>query len=350
MVSTGENADGTSTSLLQSLCRLPENSLAVTAIQMLAAFGGVGGPRLVYLYGASGTGKTLLARSFESEFKTTMSGKEILFLSGHELIQQMHEALTEKLVEPWREELCRVDALVLEDLPVFERSSKSQELLLSLLDLLEDRGSLVLITSRKMPGDLATFLPRLKSRFRSGVLAGLEMPGLSSRKLLISHFADRLDQPITAASIEVLAEHVPGTPRELEAVFVQLRHYAKLQKSMIDESLIRNFLLKEREEFEPSLTQIASSVALQFGVSIKQMRTKSRDQQISIPRQTAMSLMRELTGQPLKTIASFFRLSNHTTVLHACKAVANRRLQSPSFDHEVHRLRQKIQGMPCQPR
>ncbi len=91
-----------------------------------------------------------------------------------------------------------------------------------------------------------------------------------------------------------------------------------------------------------SITEIQQAVAQAFGMSVDQMLSRRRLREVSHARQAAMYLCRELAvsgslgRRPLA--GSFPRIGlafarDHTSVIHACNAVARRRLH----DHELAR-------------
>lgn len=331
-------------------CLLAENRFAFTATQLLSVLDAPFAPWMVYLYGPSGCGKTHLARLFEHEFLTHHPMLCVRHVSCHEFIQDLHESFSRGTVSSFRDDFGQADAIILEDVHTIERSPKAQEVLQSALDQFLTQGTRVLMTSRKSPGDLVGILPRMRNRLRSGIVASVEMPASSARKMLLAHFAGHAGSTLDAEVINTLAELVPGSPRELDAVLKQLYRVVQTQTVALDVAFVRSFLLRERDQFEPTIAQIAGCVATQCGVTVKAMRSRERHQKVAGPRQTAIWLARQLTDLSLKRIGEYFHLTNHTTVMHAIKVVEQRRAESAAYDHELHRLRQKIVGLPAKPR
>jgi chromosomal replication initiator protein len=56
-------------------------------------------------------------------------------------------------------------------------------------------------------------------------------------------------------------------------------------------------------------------------VEIEAMKSKARSRKVTLPRQIAMYLTRELTNLSLPDIGRNFGGRDHSTVLHACKKV-----------------------------
>ncbi len=79
------------------------------------------------------------------------------------------------------------------------------------------------------------------------------------------------------------------------------------------------------------MAEAASIVARAHGLTVVELRSRTRSWRIAHPRQTAMALMRAQTrpsGKPRFSclqIARYFGLRNHSTCVHALKAAQFRR-------------------------
>lgn len=87
----------------------------------------------------------------------------------------------------------------------------------------------------------------------------------------------------------------------------------------------------------PSVTRIKIAVAAEYGVSVIDLESDRRALAVARPRQAAMWLCRRLTGRSLPEIGRMFGGRDHTTVMHACKAV-ERRLSDPDERERLTRL------------
>lgn len=83
----------------------------------------------------------------------------------------------------------------------------------------------------------------------------------------------------------------------------------------------------------PRIGDIEAAVCLRFSLQPERLKSCDRHRKVAWPRQIAMYLTRELTGASLPMIGRHFG-RDHTTVLHACRAVT-RRLSDPSFHAKV---------------
>jgi chromosomal replication initiator protein len=71
-----------------------------------------------------------------------------------------------------------------------------------------------------------------------------------------------------------------------------------------------------------TINNIQKTVAEYYKIRVSDLHSKSRARQLARPRQVAMALSKELTNQSLPGIGDAFGGRDHTTVIHACRKVA----------------------------
>jgi chromosomal replication initiator protein len=71
-----------------------------------------------------------------------------------------------------------------------------------------------------------------------------------------------------------------------------------------------------------SIDNIQKTVAEYFKIRVADLSAKNRKQSITRPRQVAMCLARELTSHSYPEIGEAFGGRDHTTVINACKRIA----------------------------
>lgn len=67
--------------------------------------------------------------------------------------------------------------------------------------------------------------------------------------------------------------------------------------------------------------RVIRDVAIRFGVSVKQVKSRSRKREVVDARHLAMYLIRKSSKMSLKSIGEFFGSRDHTTVLHSLQSV-----------------------------
>ena len=74
------------------------------------------------------------------------------------------------------------------------------------------------------------------------------------------------------------------------------------------------------------------------------MYSKKRSRTIARPRQVAMALAKELTSMSLPDIGDAFGGRDHTTVLHACRKIAELRATNTDISRDFDSLLQTLRG------
>ena len=217
-----------------------------------------------------------------------------------------------------------------------------------LIEALEESLTQVLLTSRKPVGELRPIDQRLVSRCHGGLCVAMPMLSFESRVQLIQHWFQELKLPILkpmSACARFLAERLPLTPRDLRDTVLKLAAGQTRQRSLIDVAYLESWLAKESHAPRLSFEAIVCQVAREFGVDPAEIRSRSRQQGLSVPRQCAMWLARELTGRPLDQIGQYFDRS-HTTVSHSLARLRELLPSIPSLRHQVQKLRKQLNELP----
>jgi chromosomal replication initiator protein len=320
---------------------LPENEFARAALDGLG-----GNAQTVFLYGPSGVGKSRLAQSAVDSFTARSPGMRIQFFTASQFAAEFAEASANKTIPLFQSLTRQLDLFVLEDLQALEGRPETQTQLLSLVNELVPIGCRILWTSRKSPGELVQFQPKLISRFRAGILAPVRMPAAASRLLLLQHFA-RVEQiSITPAAVRLLADGLSVSPRELLSVLHRLTALARHDRSPVDPDLVRKFLAHDPPPLTLTLEDICRAVARQFGTTLVELRSRKRSRSAALPRQCAMYLARELTTVSLQRIGAFFGKRDHSTVIHACQRVAVLFERESDLPAQLNQIRHALGAAP----
>lgn len=91
------------------------------------------------------------------------------------------------------------------------------------------------------------------------------------------------------------------------------------------------------------VSKIQATVAEAYGISLQHMTSPARHQSVAWPRQVAMYLAREKTHHSLPGIGRLFN-RDHTTVLHAIRAVERKAQAHPILRADVEALREALGG------
>jgi chromosomal replication initiator protein len=90
---------------------------------------------------------------------------------------------------------------------------------------------------------------------------------------------------------------------------------------------------------------IQQAVAKEWGVTTEGLRSKTRTKNLTVPRQVAMYLMRELLGMQLVEIGSAFGGRDHSTVIHSLERVGAMSREEPSFGQRVAKIQVALESL-----
>lgn len=326
-------------SVKDAFLALPENQLAMAAVEDLFEPSPHRQGRLAFVSGPSGVGKSLLIRDTLRRIHGKARKDKSAVLTASQFAAELAEASQTETIPAFQTKYRALDFLICEEVSAIAGRKESQEQLALAMDEILAHGGRVLVTSSVSAGSLERFSRRLVNRFQGGVTAAIDLPGFESRVKLLNHFAAARQIALPPSVAEMLAEALPVSPRELLGALVQLETLAQRQNSRLTTGLAEFYLSQEALPEPLALSEVAKAVARQFGVPMSGLRGKKRAQGVVLPRQCAMFLARELTGQSLLAIAEFFGRKHHSTVLHACKRMEKALHKEPALRQHLAQIR-----------
>ncbi len=127
---------------------------------------------------------------------------------------------------------------------------------------------------------------------------------------------------------------------------IRLGAHASLTGQIITIEMTKNVLKDIIHEEEKALTVefVQKTVCEYFGLKVQEIKAKKRTRDIAFPRQIAMYLSKALTDSSLSEIGKNFGGKDHSTVIHACKLIEERRKKDEDFDKKIDYLMKKIQN------
>jgi len=92
----------------------------------------------------------------------------------------------------------------------------------------------------------------------------------------------------------------------------------------------------------PSIDRVQEVVARRWGVTPEGLRSKARTKTLTIPRQVAMFLARDLLGMQLVEIGQAFGGRDHSTVIHSLDKVQQDMQRDRQFKDRVELARREL--------
>ncbi len=281
----------------------------------------------LFLYGGVGLGKTHLMHAVGNHLLKMNPNAKVVYLHSERFVADMVKALQLNAINEFKRFYRSVDALLIDDIQFFAKKERSQEEFFHTFNALLEGGQQVILTSDRYPKEIDGLEERLKSRFGWGLTVAVEPPELETRVAILMKKAEqaKVDLPHDAAFF--IAQKIRSNVRELEGALKRVIAHAHFMGKEISIDLIRESLkdLLALQDKLVSIDNIQRTAAEYYKIKISDMLSKRRSRSVARPRQVAMALSKELTNHSLPEIGDAFGGRDHTTVLHACRKIAELR-------------------------
>jgi chromosomal replication initiator protein len=100
---------------------------------------------------------------------------------------------------------------------------------------------------------------------------------------------------------------------------------------------------------ESTVATIKSAVAYFFGMPIEELHHNNTTRAVTVPRQIAMYLVKQMTDASLPEIGRWFGGKHHSTVMHAIARIEGRRHMDVGLDFTLCNLVTSIRGQSHPP-
>jgi chromosomal replication initiator protein len=296
------------------------------------------------IYGGVGLGKTHLAHAIGIQIKNEFPNKTVLYVSSEKFTQQYIDSVRNNNQNDFVHFYQMIDVLIIDDVQYFAGKEKTQDVFFHIFNHLHQTGKQLVLTADKAPVELQGFEQRLLSRFKWGLAADLQTPGLETRIAILEKkvYADGLDLPKEV--IEYLAYSITTNVRELEGALISLLAQSSMNKKAITLELAKQMIDKfvKNTAREVSIDYIQKVVCDYFDLPLELLKSKTRKREVVQARQIAMYFAKSMTKSSLATIGLHCGGKDHATVLHACRTVNNLMDTDKRFKNYIEELNKKI--------
>ena len=281
----------------------------------------------LFLYGGVGLGKTHLMHAVGNHLLKKNPNAKVVYLHSERFVADMVKALQLNAINEFKRFYRSVDALLIDDIQFFAKKERSQEEFFHTFNALLEGGQQVILTSDRYHKEIDGLEERLKSRFGWGLTVAVEPPELETRVAILMKKADQANVDLPHDAAFFIAQRIRSNVRELEGALKRVIAHAHFMGRDITIELIRESLkdLLALQDKLVSVDNIQRTVAEYYKIKISDLLSKRRSRSVARPRQVAMALSKELTNHSLPEIGDAFGGRDHTTVLHACRKIAELR-------------------------
>lgn len=314
------------------------NQIARAGSLHVAEAPGTSGYNPLFLYGGTGLGKTHLMLAVGNQIKKDNPKARVMYLSSERFVQDMITSLRNNVMDQFKAHYRSVDALLIDDIQFFAKKERSQEEFFYTFNNLLEGQRQIILTCDRFPKEVDNLDERLQSRFGWGLTVAIEPPELETRVAILIKKAQQNLIILPEDVAFFIAQRIRSNVRDLEGALQRVLAYSRFTKQPFSIDMAQEALkdLLALHQKLVTLESIQKTVAEYFKMRLSDLLSKKRTRSIVRPRQLAMALAKELTNHSLPEIGDAFGGRDHTTVLHACRKVAEL-LETDSRIAEDHR-------------
>ncbi|MCH8254887.1 MAG: chromosomal replication initiator protein DnaA, partial [Gemmatimonadetes bacterium] len=284
----------------------------------------------LFIYGATGLGKTHLMQAIAHALVERNPTSRVVYMGAEQFINEVIESIHGRTMPEFRRRYrSESDIFLVDDVHFLEGKEMTQEEFFHTFNALHESGRQIVVTSDRAPKEIPGLEARLVSRFEWGLVADIGPPDLEHRIAILRKKAaqEHLELTIPDDVLRFIAENMRSSVRELEGCIIKLLLFASLKHREVTVELAREALSDKIQQSQGVLSQLPTAaptvdrvqevVARRWGVTPEGLRSKSRTKTVTVPRQVAMFLARDLLGMQLVEIGQAFGGRDHSTVIHS---------------------------------
>ncbi len=297
------------------------------------------------LLSKTGMGKSHLAQAVGHHILSEYPHENVYYITAEDFTNEMIHAFRYDKLETFKKKYRdNCDVLLIEDIHFLSGKERTQMELTSTLDTLLDAGKKIIFSSCYAPGDIPKISDQLRSRLTSGLISTIEPPKYRTRVRILQQKSKQNGIQMPSDVTDYLAEELAEDVRQLESGLIGVAARASLLGTPINLDLARS-AIKDIVHKRKTITidLIKKIVCKEFNITVKEIVSRSRKQNIVRPRQIAIYLSRRYTDSPLQSIGKSFN-RYHATALHAINAVERGMKTSTAVQKQVEFLCDKLES------
>lgn len=309
----------------------------------------------LFLYGDSGLGKTHLLYSIFNEIKRRNPRAKIIYTNAEQFGSELIEALQKNKqdhsftdhIAPFKEKYRSADVLLMDDIQFIIGKPQTEEEFFHTFNYLYQNGKQIVFTSDRPPRDMQSITERVRNRFEMGLITDIQPPDFETKMAIIKRKAEGLRIDIPDEVCEFIANSLKSNIRQLEGVVKKIQAYELFEgqePSMLTAQNAIREVLSSDKPISVTIEKVISEVSKTFNVSVEDIRSKKRANNISEARQIAIYILGETTQLSQAAIGAEFSNRNHATVIYSVSMVKELMSKNPHKKRLIMDIINNVRG------
>lgn len=324
----------------------PTNAMAMTAAQDMCRPNSY--VETLFVSSEPGLGKTHIVQSAVRQLlEERGTHAKVAYLTADDFYARFRMGLRNDTLEEFMGRVRALDFLLVDDVQYLHGKARTQEVLLSLVKHLQDRGSRVVFTSRFLPKELKSLDPQLVSLISSGILANMDAPTYGMRCEIIRRKALSQQARLPDEVIALLATSLEGDVRQIESCLQTLL----LKMRVLNQGATPDMALEVLSQFSsqdkdkkplPSFEDLMGYVSQCYGLTISQICSRIRRRNFVEARNVLFYLARKHTNMTLVQIGAKVN-KRHSTVIKGIASIEHSLASATASGRQTARVVQLIE-------
>lgn len=325
----------------QSVC----NRLAYNAAYRIIEKPGDNSFNPLFIYGASGVGKTHLMHAIGNELVERRAGYRAVYVPAETFKRQYVEAtIVTKKADLFFDYYQSIDLILIDDIQEFAGATSTQNAFFQIFNHLKMLGKQIIITSDRCPAELKGMVDRLYTRLKWGLTVEIQRPDAHLRREILKRKVEVAGLTIPDDVFNFIVKHAKDNVRDLEGALTSLMANAIYCNVDLSMELAQKVLSQTVgvEEHKVSIPDIIDIVCKFYNVEKADIMGRKRKREIVLARQVAMYLAKELTDASLAAIGAEVGGRDHSTVIYADKAIRDLMDTNNRFKEEMGEIHELL--------
>ena len=299
----------------------------------------------LFVYGGVGLGKTHLMQAVGHFVLNKHPEYRVVYVSSERFTNELINAIRFNRTPQFRDTYRNIDLLLVDDIQFFAGKESTQEEFFHTFNTLYESARQIVISSDRPPKEIPTLEDRLRSRFEWGLITDIQAPDLETRIAILRKKAATEGWHLPNDVMVNIADQINSNIRELEGALNRIIAFSSFHNKQITMELANEVLkdvISSSKSKRVSIPLIQQIVAEAYGVEVDDLKAQRRSKNVTVPRQIAMYLIRELTDYSFPKIGEEFGGRDHSTVIHAYEKIQDLIREDPETARVIKDLIHKL--------
>ena len=296
----------------------------------------------LFIYGGTGLGKTHLLQAIGND--AVSKDKNVIYVTIEQFMNDFLFSMKNKNLEHFKSKYRKCDLLLIDDVQFLTGKETTQEEFFHTFNELKNANKQIVLTSDRLPSQIAGLEDRIKSRFEHGLKAHINLPELETKILIIEKKSELNGIILTKDIVQYIATNLGNSVREIEGVLIQINANANLLGVDINIELVQRVLKDQIKETKENikLIDIINIVSNELNIKPSDLKSTKRTKNVVDGRRTVIYLARELTHNSMPDIAKFLGMKDHSSVSKNISKANELIEKDENFRLKLENLKNKI--------